>query len=196
MTLIDDVKRATEQECQDLSPDSDALPTLLYRDADDNRYVLGLAVDMNDDTARLMTASLLVDEATEAIYSGFVWSVIQDRGPDTDPDAGYQGPMPSEHPDRIEQAMIAHYTPDGVAMYFASVTRSPDAPPVLGEWVTDNFTKISGRIASSIEIGLTMSANMPDEMRSVFRMAKAEGEEARKGALRGTLRALRDDQIS
>jgi hypothetical protein len=192
MTRIDEVKRILEAECQGLAPDGDSLPTLLYRNGDDAWTVMGLAVDMDNDIAMLMTASLVLDEATEAFYSSFVWSVCQDRSSDTDADGRYHGPMPSQHPDRIEQAMIAHYTPDGMALYFATVTRCTDAPPVLGEWTADTFTKVTGRVARSIEGGLRMSAQLPDEMRSVFRMARAEGDDARKGALRGVLRAMKE----
>src|SRR5262245_42160556 len=118
MSLIDDVKRGVEHEVRGLDPDGDVLPTLLYRDADDRRMVMGMATDQDhaDEMAAYMTASLLVDEAVEAFYSSFVWTVTETR-PEVVAEArrtlGWSGPMPSEHPDRVEQVMIAHYTRDG-----------------------------------------------------------------------------------
>ena len=43
MSLINDVRRAVENDCRGLDPDGDVLPTLLYCDARDHRMVLGLA---------------------------------------------------------------------------------------------------------------------------------------------------------
>lgn len=196
MSLIDDVKRAVENECRGLDPDGDALPTLLYRDADDNRMVLGLMMDIDDNAALFMTANMLVDEAIEAFYSGFMWQVIE-----SDPEivaeanrtGGWSGTMPSEHPDRVEKAMIAHYTPDGSRMYFASVIRSADAAPTLGEWVPDDYTKIGGRLTRHIEGGLKMVAGLSDDLRSVFRMAREAGAAGRDGAIRGAIKAMRDE---
>lgn len=186
MTLIDDVKRAVEHECRGLGPDDNALPTLLYRDADNHRMVLGLAypAELADEMAMYMTASMLVDEAIEAFYSSFVWTVIET------PDEHVRSPMPKDHPDRVEQAMIVHCTPDGGSLYFADITRSPDGSPVLGEWVPDDFIKCSGRIVRHMEAGIKMVAGLSDELRSVFRLARSEGDAARDGAIRGVLKAM------
>ena len=143
--------------------------------------------------AIFMTASLVVDEAVQAVYSSFIWSVTETR-PEViarvREEEGWRGPMPSQHPDRVEQAMIAHYTSDGASIHFAPVIRSPDAAPALGDWREDTFTKLSGRIARSLEAGLKMSATMPEELRVAFRMARQAGNEAREGAIRGVIGSM------
>jgi len=198
MSLIDGVRDAIEREITGLDPDGDVMPTLLYRNADDERAVLGLATneEMADSTAMFMTASLMVDEAIEAFYSSFCWTVTETREEvveRTRDSMRWQGPMPSQHPDRVEQAMLVHYTPDGASFHFAPVIRSPHAAPTLGPWREDAFLKLGGRIAHALEAGLKMSATMPDELRAVFRAARAAGQEAREGAIRGVMSAMRDE---
>src|SRR5262245_43827363 len=129
MSLITDVRRAVENEVRGLDPDGDVMPTLLYQNAAGERMVLGMATpeEMADEMAMFMTASLMVDEAIEAYYSTFCWSVLETRPEvvaEADRTGGWSGVMPSQHPDRVEQAMIAHYTPDGATIHFAKVIRS------------------------------------------------------------------------
>ena len=197
--MIQQSKEAVEAQAATLKPDDDILPTLYYRDREDRRCVMGIETPDDDATkdqfAALMMASMVVDEAVEAVYSTFVWMVDQ-RGLTRDETEtlqrdGWRGPMPKDHPDRVEQALIAHYTPDGAQLYFATVTRTPDAAPVLGPWRQDTFTKLGGRISRALEGGLKMSATLPEELRVAFRAAKTA--EFRDAAIRGVMRAMLGD---
>jgi hypothetical protein len=65
---------------------------------------------------------------------------------------------------------------NGDAMVFAPLTRYPDKPPTLGEWVNEGQPdRMGGRFGDAINLGLRISREMPPEMVEIIDQGWAAG---------------------
>jgi hypothetical protein len=79
---------------------------------------------------------------------------------------------PSRHPDRVEQVNLMCAGRDRQMLVYAPITRYPDKPPTLGDWINDQDdpdlgsgpAKIGGRFGDAMNLGLQIAREMPPEM--------------------------------
>lgn len=124
-----------------------------------------------EDTAYAITANIAVLRATEAVFVAGAWQA----NPQQD-EAATVG---------TEVMVLLHGTADGQRMMVADVLRSDAAPPVIGDWATQNTDGAQGLgiFGDAISQGLALAADLgsPEQheaRRQVDEILDSEGIEA------------------
>jgi hypothetical protein len=173
--LIEHAKEKSRESCEELTgPEDDVMPILLFL-GPRGLGVMPLGTVMADEDSKeegalWMTASLAVARAEQAVMVTTAWMVTRERDdPNLDAENArmLNGPV-SEQPDRTEHITLMCSDIERDQMIHAPITRYPDKPPTLGEWVDEDYAdRLGGRFGDAINLGLKIAKEMPPEMAEI-----------------------------
>jgi len=160
--LIDYTRRFIESEVEDLRGEKDFMPFMIYTTAKDENVYVGLAAmgepAERDGMASSATGMLAVYRATEAVFASCSWMAnMTPEERDTT--------MPSEHPNRREEAFILHVDPEGKDHFHSAAIHRIKGRVTLGAWRQDDeMIGVGGRFARAIHLGIELGKELPPEM--------------------------------
>lgn len=149
----------------ELSGDEDVLPFLTLRNAKDEVAYIGLVLpppgdEGRDQIADAVTAACMVYRPVEAAFACLAWLVIGEDALRC---------LPSEHPDRVESAVVISVDDDGnINWSHANVIRENNKVGV-GLWSEEagesTYVKaLGGRFASAISRGMFLAKHLPPDL--------------------------------
>lgn len=154
-------------------PNADIVPELTWRAGYEDRPLglMALAVDLDTDDqkqaiADLMACHLAAQQAIEATFAHTIWAIEAESIEEWE---ALGCPAPADFAGHIEQIFLYHFSPDGEALYRATITRYPDKPPELGEWKLEEHGRAVGLFRTCIRSGVLLGSKMPDAMAATFR---------------------------
>lgn len=181
--LIEHAKSKSRECCEQLiGPDDDIMPIMLFL----GPYGIGFMPlgdimqgdDAKDEGALRMTASLTVSRAVEAVMvtTAYMANLAKDDERVHIETDTVDVPI-REMPERTEAVVLMCSNGERDSMIYAPITRYPDKPPTMGEWIDEagDAGRMGGRFGKSINLGLKMSREMPSEMAEIVDEGWREG---------------------
>jgi hypothetical protein len=162
-TMSKVLDRLTEQAKEDVeliysefeAPDDDLIPYMLMATGQGGLGVVGLDPEFfsNEEAKNLLAYAIMPEALREfsaqgAAFVSAAWT--SDRHRD---DPGPH-PLPRDDPNRREAVFALVISATEARTLQAEVTRTDDAPPVLGDWVISDSSEVEGRFARGMRQGL------------------------------------------
>jgi hypothetical protein len=177
MSLLDDARKQITREVSDLHGDDDFMPFMLF---DGPKARVYMALDMpefgkpRDAIAEVMMASLAMHRATEAVFGTMAWTLL---GITPEERAEWGNRNFEEHPARAETVFVIHAGADGGQQFHSAPVIRENGAVTLGEWVTGENERMSGRFAHAMYSGMALGHTLPPEMVEMIDAAIEAGEE-------------------
>jgi hypothetical protein len=186
--LVEHAKTHSRECVEGLTdPDDDIMPILLWL-GPHGPGLMSMGELMKDDEAkdklaRWITATLAVGQATECVTVTTGYMAMVDRDdPDVDVSRGTVTTPIRERPDRTEAVILMCSDRRGRGgMVHAPLTRYPDKPPTLGDWIDSRLEvgpKVGGRFGEAMALGLEIVREMPPELVEIIEEGWEIGPEA------------------